>query len=199
MDGLRVGIVAATHQDLQERIRQEQFREDLYYRLETFRIEIPPLRERGDDIERLAQQFLREQALARGLPARELSPEAMRALLRYSFPGNVRELASLMERAATLATGEVIELRDLPERVRQSEATSGSHESSGVVSGAGLPVPGTGDDSHWPSLAEVEQAYVRRVLEHVEGNKQRAARILGIGRKTLYRKLGESEADSPRE
>ncbi|WP_018138550.1 MULTISPECIES: sigma-54 dependent transcriptional regulator [unclassified Thioalkalivibrio] len=191
-----VRIVAATHQDLQERIRHEQFREDLYYRLETFRIEIPPLRDRGDDIERLAQQFLREQALARGLPVRELSPEAMRALLRYGFPGNVRELASLMERAATLASGEVIELRDLPERVRQSGAASGSGESSGNVSGADLPIPGAGDDSHWPSLAEVEQAYLHRVLEHVEGNKQRAARILGIGRKTLYRKLGESESDS---
>jgi DNA-binding NtrC family response regulator len=90
----------------------------------------------------------------------------------------------------------VIELRDLPERVRQSGTAGGSGVSPGNVAGTDLPIPGTGDDSHWPSLAEVEQAYLHRVLEHVEGNKQRAARILGIGRKTLYRKLGESESDS---
>ncbi|MFO7953793.1 sigma-54-dependent transcriptional regulator [Thioalkalivibrio sp.] len=187
-----VRIVAATHQDLQAHIAEGRFREDLYYRLETFRIEIPPLRARGDDIEHLALQFLQQQALARSLPERRLSPEALRALVRYSFPGNVRELASLMERAATLAAGEVIETRDLPERVFE-----GGGESPGAPSGdgpdAGAPVPGIGDDWQWPTLEEREHDYIQRVMEHVDGNKQRAARILGIGRKTLYRKLGESD------
>ncbi|WP_018141929.1 sigma-54 dependent transcriptional regulator [Thioalkalivibrio sp. ALJ7] len=187
-----VRIVAATHQDLQAHIADGRFREDLYYRLETFRIEIPPLRARGDDIERLALQFLREQALTRGLPERRLSPEALRALVRYSFPGNVRELASLMERAATLAAGEVIETRDLPERVLQG-AAHGVPDDAPDGRPDSMPVPGVEDDPQWPTLEERERDYIRRVLEHVDGNKQRAARILGIGRKTLYRKLGESD------
>ncbi|WP_018873385.1 sigma-54 dependent transcriptional regulator [Thioalkalivibrio sp. ALJ16] len=186
-----VRIVAATHQDLQTHIAEGRFREDLYYRLETFRIEIPPLRERGEDVERLALQFLREQSLARGLPERRLSPEALRALLRYPFPGNVRELASLMERAATLAAGEVIEPRDLPERV--FEQAGNAPAATGAADTADAPVPGVADDSQWPTLEEREREYIQRVLEHVGGNKQRAARILGIGRKTLYRKLGETD------
>lgn len=187
-----VRIVAATHQDLRTRITERLFREDLYYRLETFRIEIPPLRERGEDIERLALQFLRQQALARGLPERKLSPEALRALVRYPFPGNVRELASLTERAATLATGEVIEARDLPERVFETSSGRADGSSTGTLRQA-EQIPAVTEDAQWPTLEERERDYIRRVLEHVEGNKQRAARILGIGRKTLYRKLGESD------
>ncbi|OOC10219.1 sigma-54-dependent transcriptional regulator [Thioalkalivibrio halophilus] len=184
-----VRIVAATHQDIPGRIAQGEFREDLYYRLETFRIEIPPLRDRGEDIERLALQFLRQHALAHGLPERRPSPEAMRALLHYAFPGNVRELSSLMERAATLSSGDQIELRDLPERVHAS-ASGGT--SAGMPPGDGVP---GARDAHWPSLAELETDYIQRVLEHCEGNKQRAARMLGIGRKTLYRRLGESDTN----
>ncbi|WP_026340569.1 sigma-54 dependent transcriptional regulator [Thioalkalivibrio sp. ALJT] len=186
-----VRIVAATHQDLQAHIAEGRFREDLYYRLETFRIEIPPLRERGEDVERLALQFLREQSLARGLPERRLSPEALRALLRYPFPGNVRELASLMERAATLAAGEVIEPCDLPERIFEQGGAATDPAATGPADAGGAPVPGVADDTQWPTLEEREREYIQRVLEHVGGNKQRAARILGIGRKTLYRKLGE--------
>lgn len=186
-----VRIVAATHQDLGARIAERQFREDLYYRLETFHIEIPPLRERGEDIERLARQFLRQQALARGVPERRLSPEALRALVRYPFPGNVRELASLMERAATLATGELIESGDLPERVFETSGRADG-SSAGMLCQAQRTPTATGD-ARWPTLEEREREYIRRVLEYVGGNKQRAARILGIGRKTLYRKLGESD------
>ncbi|WP_018934660.1 sigma-54 dependent transcriptional regulator [Thioalkalivibrio sp. ALJ24] len=186
-----VRIVAATHQDIPERIAEGRFREDLYYRLETFRIEIPPLRDRGEDIERLALQFLRQHALAHGLPERRLSPEAMRALVRYSFPGNVRELSSLMERAATLSAGEQIELQDLPDRVRDAVGTSGP--GPGAIA-APVTSGGGSSDERWPTLAELETDYIRRVLEYCDGNKQRAARILGIGRKTLYRKIGEAES-----
>ncbi len=184
-----VRIVAATHQDLRARIAQGAFREDLYYRLETFRIEIPPLRERGDDVEHLALQFLRRHTLAQGLPDRRLSPEALRALRRYAFPGNVRELNSLIERAATLAAGECIEERDLPERVRDADPAD---TPAGPLP-LPLPLVVGREDADWPALADVEADYIRRVLEHVDGNKQRAARILGIGRKTLYRKLDGSD------
>ncbi|AGA34827.1 two component, sigma54 specific, transcriptional regulator, Fis family - like protein [Thioalkalivibrio nitratireducens DSM 14787] len=176
-----VRIVAATHRDLAELLREGHFREDLFYRLETFRIEVPPLRERGEDIERLVFHFLRRQAAAQEVPLRGLAPEALRMLLGYRFPGNVRELTSLVERAATLAQGEVIQPEDLPERVCDDPGNARA-----VVAD---PAAGARDEE-WYTLEELEARYIRQVLAHTGGNKQRAARILGIGRKTLYRKLG---------
>ncbi len=197
-----VRIVAATHREIGERIAGGQFREDLFYRLETFRIQVPPLRERGEDIAALLQHFLKTQTVARERPARRFAPEAWRALLGYGYPGNVRELASLVERAVTLAPDAVISLDDLPERVRaefraqrgdQGSLTPGSTEGSAH---AGTPVPSAArSDADWHTLAEVEARYIRSVLDWTEGNKQRAAKILGIGRKTLYRKLDESGPD----
>jgi len=177
-----VRIVAATHRDVTELMADGRFREDLFFRLETFRIEVPPLRERGEDIARLLDIFLRRHALERGLPVRRLEPDALRRLLGYRFPGNVRELAGLVERAATLAREAVIRLEDLPDRVRGDASVQDS-----AVAG-----PGGEDrrDEDWETLAELENRYIRQVLAFTEGNKQRAARILGIGRKTLYRKLG---------
>ncbi len=180
-----VRIVAATHRDIAARIADGQFREDLFYRLETFRIQVPPLRERGEDIAILLQHFLDAQTVARERPARRFAPEAWRALLSYGYPGNVRELASLVERAVTLAPDAVIRLEDLPERVledarhaRQREEPAAEH-------------PTATTDQDWKTLAELESAYIRSVLEWTQGNKQRAAKILGIGRKTLYRRLDE--------
>ncbi len=178
-----VRIVAATHRDVTELMNEGQLREDLFFRLETFRIEVPPLRERGEDIARLLHIFLRRHALEQGLSARRVEPEAMRRLLGYRFPGNVRELAGLVERAATLARDGVIRLDDLPERVRADAPVRDP-------SVAGLRGDGEHDEA-WETLEELENRYIRQVLAHTEGNKQRAARILGIGRKTLYRRLGD--------
>ena len=175
-----VRIVAATHRDLGERIAAGAFREDLFYRLETFRIHIPPLRARGEDIAGLLAHFLGISSAALGVPPRRFSATAWRALLRYSFPGNVRELASLVERAVTLAQGDVIELEELPERVREC-ATVPTAE----------PALPPSDDAEWETQAELEARYIQQVLAFTAGNKRRAAKILGIGRKTLYRKLGE--------
>jgi len=176
-----VRIVAATHRDVTELMADGRFREDLFFRLETFRIEVPPLRERGEDIARLLDIFLRRHALEHGLPVRRLEPDALRRLLGYRFPGNVRELAGLVERAATLARDAVIRLEDLPARVR-GDASVQDPAAAG---------PGGEDrrDEDWETLEELENRYIRQVLAFTEGNKQRAARILGIGRKTLYRKL----------
>ena len=178
-----VRIVAATHRDVTELMAEGRFREDLFFRLETFRIEVPPLRERGEDIARLLDIFLRRHALERGWPVRRLEPDALRCLLGYRFPGNVRELAGLVERAATLARDAVIRLEDLPDRVRGDPS----------VLDPAVGGPGAEDrrDEDWETLAELENRYIRQVLAFTEGNKQRAARILGIGRKTLYRKLGD--------
>ena len=173
-----VRIVAATHQDPSACIDAGELRQDLFYRLETFRLHVPPLRDRGEDIAHLLRHFL----ALHSERTPEFAPEAWRALLNYSFPGNVRELASLVERMVILAAGVRIELEDLPERVRRSAAVP-TH-----------PLTATADQD-WRSLAEVEAGYIREVLDWTGGNKQRAARILGIGRKTLYRKLGD--ADDP--
>ena len=177
-----VRIVAATHRDVAELMAEGRFREDLFFRLETFRIEVPPLRERGEDIARLLDVFLRRHALEHERPRTTLEPEALRCLLGYRFPGNVRELAGLVERAATLARDGVIRMEDLPDRVRRDRPAEDS-----AVAGAGRQ-----RDEDWETLAEREDRYIRAVLEFTGGNKQRAARILGIGRKTLYRKLDET-------
>ena len=178
-----VRVVAATHRDIAEHIADGRFREDLFYRLETFRIRVPPLRERGEDIALLLGHFLRAQTL--GGPPRRFSGAAWRALLGYGYPGNVRELASLVERAVTLTEGEVIETEDLPERVRSG--------SSSLARGADDPARAEAASRDWDTLAELEARYIRQVLAFTKGNKQQAARILGIGRKTLYRKLGDEE------
>ena len=194
-----VRIVAATHRDIGAHIADGQFREDLFYRLETFRIQVPPLRDRGEDIAALVQHVLTTQTVARERPARRFAPEAWRALLSYGYPGNVRELASLVERAVTLAPDAVIGLEDLPERVR-TESSAAAHAGPEGIGGsphgpstASVSAPRADED--WQTLAEVEARYIRSVLDWTEGNKQRAAKILGIGRKTLYRKLDEQGQD----
>jgi len=176
-----VRIVAATHRDIADLMAEGSFREDLFFRLETFRIEVPPLRERGEDIARLLEYFLRRQALAQHQPVRRLEPDALRQLLGYRFPGNVRELAGLVERAATLARGDTIGIEDLPERVRT--------DPSGDLEAGADPMASGRHEDEWETLDELEERYIRQVLAFTGGNKQRAARILGIGRKTLYRKL----------
>ncbi len=183
-----VRIVAATHQDISARITDGQFREDLFYRLETFRIQVPPLRDRGDDIAALLQHCLQAQTVARERPARRFAPEAWRALLSYGYPGNVRELENLVERAVTLAPDAVIGLDDLPKRVRAECSAGGSLDKPALS-----PISATQADEDLETLAEVEARYIRSVLAWTQGNKQRAAKILGIGRKTLYRKLDEEE------
>lgn len=178
-----VRIVAATHRDVHGLMADGRFREDLFFRLETFRIEVPPLRERGEDLARLLDLFLRRHSLEHGLPVRRFEPEALRRLLGYRFPGNVRELAGLVERAATLARDALIRLDDLPDRVRA--------DPSGSDPAVAVAARGAQADEDWETLEELESRYIRQVLAFTGGNKQRAARILGIGRKTLYRKLGD--------
>ncbi|MDN7135576.1 sigma-54-dependent transcriptional regulator [Pseudidiomarina terrestris] len=171
---VNVRIIAATHQDLEERVRHQQFREDLFYRLETFRLEVPPLRAREQDVLLLAQQFLGEQRSHNDKPILGFSAEAKALLQQYDFPGNVRELRNAVERAYTFCEGEWILPEHFPARLR---------ERGPVVAAA----PAEGEA--WPSLQEVQERYVRQVLAETEGNKQRAAKILGVTRRTLYRWL----------
>jgi two-component system response regulator HydG len=175
-------IVAATNRDLAADVAGGRFREDLYYRLAVIEIEVPPLRARGNDVLLLAQRFVTTFARRLGRPVRGLSVEAAQRLLAYRWPGNVRELENCMERAVTLAGGEEIVPADLPPALRA----------------AAPPLPpgllGPGDDpASLPTLAEIEARYIRKVLDAVGGNKTLASRILGLDRKTLYRKLGRRE------
>lgn len=181
-----VRVIAATHVDLVKAIQQGDFREDLYYRLDTLTLSVPPLRERGEDIELLAMHFLREAAGRHSRGFLRLSEVTTQVLADYPFPGNVRELASAMERAVTFCDGDTVQPEHLPVRIRKREAE--------VVE------PASGRDSdniaQWPTLDQIQQEYVGQVIKAVEGNKRRAAQILGINRRTLYRWLAADEDEA---
>ncbi|HVY61110.1 MAG TPA: sigma 54-interacting transcriptional regulator, partial [Planctomycetota bacterium] len=176
-------IVAATNRDLAALVAEGKFREDLYYRLAVIEVDVPPLRARGNDVLLLAQHFLAAHAKRLGRPVRGVSVAAAERLLAYRWPGNVRELENAVERAVTLAQGEEIVPADLPPALRAAEALPPLPRD--------LLLPGE-EASALPSLGEVEERYIRKVLEAVGGNRTLAAKILGLDRKTLYRKLGKA-------
>jgi len=160
-------LVCATHKNLEQLVETGTFREDLYYRINVFSIEVPPLRERTDDIMPLARFFVAKYARAMGKPERAVSPDAERLLGEYRWPGNVRELENAIERAMVIGSGETIRAEDLPLHL----------ENGGAVE----PVE--------RSLAAVEKEHITRVLEELGGNVSQAAKVLGIDRATLYNKM----------
>ena len=172
-----VRIIAATNRDLTARLKDGQFREDLYYRLNVVRIVLPPLRERRDDIPMLAHHFLQKFSRVDAHPIRGFVPETMNLLQRYLWPGNVRELEHVIERAVSLSHGPLLLPDDLPELIRRGvgETVDANVEPAGEANGALL------------SLDAMTKLYVIRVLKETGGNKVRAAKILGIDRRTLYR------------
>ncbi|MCK6544363.1 sigma-54 dependent transcriptional regulator [Myxococcota bacterium] len=170
-----VRVVAATNKNLEDELAEGRFREDLYWRINVVQVELPPLRARGGDVLLLAQRFLERAARSTDKPVRALSAEAAKRLLDYAWPGNVRELQNCIERAVALARYVEVTVEDLPERVRNYTRRD-------------LVVAGD-DPSELATLEEVERRYIQRVLESVRGNKLQAARVLGIDRTTLYRKL----------
>ena len=170
-----VQVIAATNQDLEEAIAAGRFREDLYWRIAAFPIEIPPLRERLEDIPELAEHFLHEYAERRGRSIRGLSTGALRRLLRHDWPGNVRELEGAIGRAVLMETGDVLQEGSLPPLVPASPA---AREEPGAAAPRGVR-----------PLAEVERQALADALETCGNNVSRAARALGIHRVTLHRKL----------
>jgi DNA-binding NtrC family response regulator len=171
-----VRIVAATNRDMDAAVKQGTFRADLYYRLHVVSIRIPPLRERREDIPLLAEHFAQKHGRAEGSA---ISPEARELLVAYDWPGNVRELENAVARALALNPSGVVIPEDLPDAIHLAQAEP-----------APVPLPPPGDR---PTLAELERRYASQVLGETGGNKTRAAEILGIDRKTLYRILGERE------
>jgi len=180
-----VRIVSATHRPLEQEIAAGNFRADLFYRLQVVTIEIPPLRDRREDIPLLAGTFARAAAERYELPVRPIAQSALRRLVDYKWPGNVRELKNTMDRAVIMAEGDELEGHDLP-----GEITAGPQQSSGEASSAdenGLRVPFTADFRE--DRREFERRYISRCLEHTQGNVTRAAEILGMHRQSLQHKL----------
>jgi two-component system response regulator HydG len=168
-------LIATTNRDLESAIEEGHFREDLYFRVNVIRVQLPPLRARESDVLLLAQHFLTQHAERAGKRLVGISPAAAERLVSYDWPGNVRELQNCIERAVALARYEEITVDDLPEKIR-------AYRRSHVL-------VASDDPAELVPLEEVERRYVLRVMEAVRGNKTLAARVLGLGRKTLYRKL----------
>ncbi len=174
--GFDARVVAATNKDLLEAVERGAFREDLYFRIAVIELEVPPLRSRGGDVLAIAHEVLEGAAARAGKPVRSIDAEAARMLVRYRWPGNVRELVNCIERAVAMARFDTITVDDLPPRVREFSP------SRDVLIAADDP------ESLVP-LEEVERRYILRVLDAVGGRRGQAAKILGLDRKTLYRKL----------
>lgn len=168
-------IIATSNQDIKALIQRGKFREDLYYRLKVVDIEMPPLRERKEDILLLAESFLKRISKETGKEVTGLSGEVKKIMLNYSWPGNVRELENIMERAIILSRNKIIHPEDLPfSMIHQAEEEAVEKALEQRL-----------------SLDQLEKEYIKKVLLQVGGNKSRAAEILGLDRKTLYRKLKE--------
>ena len=176
-------ILAATHRNLEAEVAAKRFREDLYYRINVVRIEVPPLRGRGGDILTLAAHFLRRCAERAKKGEMVLSPQVAAPLLAYDWPGNVRELENCIERAVALAQLDHLSVEDLPEKIaarRQTSRPASAEEESGEIL----------------TLEEVDRRYIARVIGLLDGNKSRAATLLGLDRRTLYRRLEKYEAEA---
>ncbi|RLA90173.1 MAG: sigma-54-dependent Fis family transcriptional regulator, partial [Deltaproteobacteria bacterium] len=171
-----IRVVAATNQDLEQAMNEGRFRKDLFYRLNVIQLEIPPLRERVEDIPLLAQYFLDKFCLENNRPAMGFAPESIQALKAYAWPGNVRELENVLERAVALCSDSTVKLEDLPDEIRDS---SGGGDRIIIPIGA--------------SIEEIERLAILQTLKKTGGDKEVAARILGIGLATLYRRLKDME------
>ncbi|HEY6573281.1 MAG TPA: sigma-54 dependent transcriptional regulator [Candidatus Eisenbacteria bacterium] len=176
-----VRVIAATNRALENMMQAGAFREDLYYRLNVFTIPIPPLRERREDIPLLVAHFIRNSAI---VPKRnvEISPDAMDVLIRYPWPGNARELANVVERALILCEGDRLTQENLPIGIRRS-----------------TPETTTSPGGRRPTLEEAERRYILQVLDECGGHRQKAATILGISERNLYRKLKQFGMSGQRE
>ncbi len=177
-------VVTATNRDLETEVDEKRFREDLFYRINVVAIPVPPLRARAGDVLVLAQHILGRISTRTNKPLIAVAQDAARKLMAYDWPGNVRELENCIERAVAMCDGKEIKLDNLPTKVQKFES-------------ARLEIP-TDSPAEMIPLTEMERRYVRQVLSSVGGNKTHAARVLGIDRRSLYRRLEESNTNDPR-
>jgi DNA-binding NtrC family response regulator len=175
---INVRIIAATNRDLESAIRAGAFRQDLYFRLNVVQVKLPPLRERKSDIPLLVSFFL-EKFSDPQRPIRTISEDAMRRLMTYDWPGNVRELENAVERAVALGSGPILHIADLPSNLQQGSSDK------------------LLESNELTTLEEMERRFILRALRETNGDKLAAARLLGIGKTTLYRKLKQYGPESP--
>jgi two-component system response regulator HydG len=182
-----VRIIAATNRNLAEEVRRGRFRLDLFYRLNVVSLETLALAERSDEVELLAVYFLEKMAREHGLPRKRITPTAVAALKSYRWPGNIRELQNVVERAVIFASGDVIDGRDLPfDRSPAGELVAARDDSSGACAGSvDAPLSASG----WSTLADVEREHIRTTLARAFYNQSAAAELLGIDRSSLARKI----------
>jgi two-component system nitrogen regulation response regulator GlnG len=212
-----VRVIAATHQNLEERVRQGLFREDLYHRLNVIRLRLPALRERSEDIPLLARHFLLKSAQELGVEPKRISDEAMRFISQQAFPGNVRQLENLCHWLTVLAPAQVVKVEDLPVEMRQQPAaTQALTRLDAPTASAAAPMPRSSAGGNWTDslVAEVERrlhegvpdvmdtlardfeaAVIRTALKHTHGRRIDAATRLGVGRNTITRKIQELQLE----
>jgi len=190
-----VRVIAATNRDLAGLVAQGRFREDLYYRLNVVQIDLPPLRERREDIGLLASYFLDRAARRQNRPRLAFSPEAMALIEKYDYPGNVRELENAIEHAVAVSEGDRLQPSDLPQSIGSPRLLP-RHASAPGAASAAAPA-GMRDDPDSRSLEEVTRDHVLRVLERHRGNATSAARQLGVSRTTMWRMLRRWGVERP--
>jgi two-component system response regulator HydG len=172
-------ILTATNRDLEAAVEEGRYREDFYFRINVIQLDLPPLRARGTDVLLIARRLLDSFAREMNKRVTDFLPSVAERLLNYDWPGNVRELRNVMERAVALTEFEKLIVDDLPERIRNYRQSTFRIDTS--------------NPAELQTLEAVEQQYIRRVMESVQGNRTEAARILGVDRKTLYRRLKQDE------
>lgn len=179
-----VRVLAATHRDLETAVEEGRFRQDLFYRINVIQLHLPPLKARGADILMLAEHYVNLFATKSKKQVSGIADPAAEKLLAYAWPGNVRELRNVMERAVALTQYDTVTLEDLPEKIRQHRG--------------GTVFIGGEDPTELVPLEEIERRYIDHVLHAVNDNRTQAARLLGLDRKTLYRKLKSNQNDETR-
>jgi two-component system response regulator HydG len=173
---VNVRIISATNSDIDQRVEKKEFREDLYFRIKGATIEIPSLRQRRQDIPLLIDHFIRQVAKAHGQKIKSVTSEVRRALMAYPWPGNVRQLRNVVENMVVLSNGDKLAVDDLPPEIHRSPEEAAGKQ-LGELTGI--------------SIEEAEKQLIANTLEMVAGNREQAASILGIGERTLYRKIKE--------
>ena len=183
-----VRVIAASHRDLAAMVKDGAFREDLFYRLAVITLEIPPLRDRPEDVEPLALRLAARAAVQLRRPVPTLAPELLRRLRAYRFPGNVRELANLIERAATLCEGDTLEIRHFPPEVTANLPMATRSDEGGSADGF-LPLA--------EAAARFEAAHIAEALRRTGDRRGEAAQLLGVSRKTLWARLHDDDTEKP--
>jgi two-component system nitrogen regulation response regulator GlnG len=186
-----VRVIAATHQPLETLVAEGRFRADLLHRLDVVRLQLPPLRERRDDVPRLAERFLAVAARKLGAPAKRFAKPALERLRAHAWPGNVRELENLCWRLAALAPDDTIVAADLDDMLASATTPRPSHDwESQLAAWARARLAAGANDLHADARARLEQVLFDAALAHTDGHRGEAAARLGLGRNTLTRRLG---------